>query len=462
MIVMKFGGTSVESAAAIERVASIVKARAERRPVVVVSAMGKTTNKLLAIAAAAIEGKREEYIRQIHDLRDFHSREARQVVPLAERAELDRMLDDHFQELTELVKGLAVLGELTPRSVDAISSYGERLSSYIVSRAFNHFGVTASHLDAREVLITDRRHTQAAPLYDRTYPRLAARVPAMLERGVVVMGGFIGASEDGVTTTLGRGGSDFTASIVGAGIGAEEIQIWTDVDGMLTADPTILPGGHRVKIISFAEAAELAYFGAKVLHPATVLPAVEKSIPVLILNSRRPEVGGTRIIADSVPCANVVKSIACKRKITLVNIKSTRMLMAYGFLKRIFDVFERYETPVDMVATTEVSVSLTIDNVKHLPAVCDELREFAEVDTVEGQAIVCLVGDNIRSAPGVARRVFNALDVNVGMISQGASLLNLSFVVSEADLPRAVAALHNEFFAELDPTVFERNGAAHA
>jgi aspartate kinase len=462
MIVMKFGGTSVESAAAIERVASIVKARAERRPVVVVSAMGKTTNKLLAIAAAAIEGKREEYIRQIHDLRDFHSREARQVAPLAERAELDRMLDEHFQELTELVKGLAVLGELTPRSVDAISSYGERLSSYIVSRAFNHFGVPASHLDAREVMVTDRRHTQAAPLYDRTYPRLAARVPAMLERGVVVMGGFIGASEDGVTTTLGRGGSDFTASIVGAGIGAEEIQIWTDVDGMLTADPTILPGGHRVKIISFAEAAELAYFGAKVLHPATVLPAVEKNIPVLILNSRRPEVSGTRIIADAVPCANVVKSIACKRKITLVNIKSTRMLMAYGFLKRIFDVFERFETPVDMVATTEVSVSLTIDNVKHLAAICDELRQFAGVDIEEGQAIVCLVGENIRSTPGVARRVFNALDVNVGMISQGASLLNLSFVVSEADLPRAVAALHGEFFAELDPTVFERNGAAHA
>src|SRR5512146_1121791 len=164
MIVMKFGGTSVESAAAIERVAGIVKAREARRPVVVVSAMGKTTNKLLAIAAAAIEGKRDEYIRQIHDLRDFHSREARLVVPLAGRAELDRMLDEHFQELTELVKGLAVLGELTPRSIDAISSYGERLSSYIVALAFRHFGLKANHLDSRKVIITDKRHTQAAPL----------------------------------------------------------------------------------------------------------------------------------------------------------------------------------------------------------------------------------------------------------------------------------------------------------
>ena len=254
--------------------------------------MGKTTNRLLAIAAAATAGKREDYIRQIHDLRDFHSREARQVVPLADRAELDRTLDDHFQELTELVKGLAVLGELTPRSIDAISSYGERLSSYIVALAFRHFGMDTVHVDSRRVIVTDQRHTQAAPLFAETYARLEKTIPPLAEKQVVVMGGFIGSTEDGVTTTLGRGGSDYTASIVGAGIGAKEIQIWTDVDGMLTADPTILPGGHRVKTISFAEAAELAYFGAKVLHPATVVPAIEKNIPVLILNSRRPEVPG--------------------------------------------------------------------------------------------------------------------------------------------------------------------------
>ena len=316
MIVMKFGGTSVESAAAIERVAGIVRAREARRPVVVVSAMGKTTNKLLAIAAAAIAGKREEYIRQLHDLRDYHSREARLIVPLSDRADLDRFLDEHFQELTELVKGLAVLGELTPRSIDAISSYGERLSSYIVTLAFRHFGMAAEHVDSRDVLITDRRHTQAAPNFPETYARLAKTIPPLAAQSVVVMGGFIASTEDGVTTTLGRGGSDYTAAIVGAGIDAEEIQIWTDVDGMLTADPTILPGGHRVKTISFAEAAELAYFGAKVLHPATVVPAIEKNIPVMILNSRRPDVPGTRITAESVHCDNVVKSIACKRKIT--------------------------------------------------------------------------------------------------------------------------------------------------
>ena len=385
------------------------------------------------------------------------------MVPLAERAELDRSLDEHFQELTELVKGLAVLGELTPRSIDAISSYGERLSSYIVTLAFRHFGLKRAHLDSRDVIVTDKRHTQAAPLFPETYARLAGTMPPLAAKSVVVMGGFIGATEDGVTTTLGRGGSDFTASIVGAGIGAEEIQIWTDVDGMLTADPTILPGGHRVKTISFAEAAELAYFGAKVLHPATVVPAVEKNIPVLILNSRRPEVPGTRIVAEPVPCGNVVKSIACKRKITLVNIHSTRMLMAHGFLRRIFEVFDRFETPVDMVSTSEVSVSLTIDNPARLDEILAELSQFAEVGVEKGQAIVCLVGDNIRYTPGVARRVFMALDgINIRMISQGASLLNLSFVIAEEDVARTVAALHEEFFAELDPAVFERNEVAHA
>jgi aspartate kinase len=455
MIVMKFGGTSVESAAAIERVAGIVKARLEDDPVVVVSAMGKTTNKLLAIAAAAIVGDRHEYIRQLHDLRDFHSRESRQIVPLAERAALDRMLDEHFQELTELVKGLAVLGELTPRSIDAISSYGERLSSRIVSLAFGHYGMKSAHFDARQFIVTDARHTQAAPDYAATYARLAS-IAKRADGAVPVLGGFIASTENGVTTTLGRGGSDFTAAIVGAGIGAEEIQIWTDVDGMLTADPTIMPGGHRVKTISFAEAAELAYFGAKVLHPATLVPAMERNIPVLILNSRRPDTPGTRIVAESVACGNVVKSIACKRQIFVLNIHSTRMLMAHGFLRRIFEVFDRFETPVDMVATSEVSVSLTIDNTRRLEEIVNELRQFAEVDSERDQAIVCLVGDNIRYTPGVAKRVFGALDgINIRMISQGASLLNLSFVVAEKDIRRTVEALHEEFFAELDPAVFD-------
>jgi aspartate kinase len=358
--------------------------------------------------------------------------------------------------MTELVKGLAVLGELTPRSIDAISSYGERLSSYIVSLAFEHFGVPATHVDSRKVIVTDGRHTQAAPIFSETYKRLSATLPSLAAQKVVVMGGFIGSTAEGVTTTLGRGGSDFSASIVGAGVDAEEIQIWTDVDGMLTADPTILPGGYRVKTISFAEAAELAYFGAKVLHPATLVPAIEKNIPVMILNSRRPDVPGTRIVAQAVKGSSPVKSIACKRKITLVNIHSSRMLMAHGFLRRIFEIFDRYETPVDMISTSEVSVSLTIDNTAHLDRIAKEMSEFAEISTEPDQAIVCLVGENIRHTPGVAARAFGSMgSANIRMISQGASLLNLSFVVAEKDLQHAVGSLHGEFFRDPDPEVFE-------
>jgi aspartate kinase len=456
MIVMKFGGTSVESAAAIEGVAGIVKERLDRRPVVVVSAMGKTTNRLLAIAAEAVAGRREAALEQLLALRDDHLKEAGQVVSVAEETELGTVIAGHFRELEELVKGLAVLGELTPRSADAMASYGERLSSKILALALRRFEIDSVHLDARRVIITDRRHTQAAPLTFETYSRLATVIPRLAEQKVVVMGGFIGATEDGVTTTLGRGGSDFSAALVGAGIGAEEIQIWTDVDGVLTADPDLVPGARRVKIISFDEAAELAYFGAKVLHPSTVLPAIEKNIPVLVLNSRRPQVAGTRIVAEAVPCANPFKSIASKLDITVLTIQSSRMLMAYGFLKRIFEVFDRYETPVDMLATSEVSVSLTIDTKKQLKRILEELRQFSEVMLEEDQAIVCLVGDNVRSKAGLAARVFGALaHVNVRMISQGGSQLNLGLVVARTDLAEAVRSLHQEFFAELDPAVFD-------
>lgn len=457
MIVMKFGGTSVESAAAMERVAGIVKARLDRQPVVVVSAMGKTTNRLLAIAEKAYQGDRDEAARLLEELAAYTLQEARPVCEEREWAEVSGFIEAHFHELSAFLDELAGLGEFPAQYVDLVSSYGERLSSRIVAAAFRHFGMDGVHVDAREVIVTDRRHTQAAPLYSRCYAKLDERVRPLAQAGkVVVMGGFIGSTQDGFTTTLGRGGSDFSASIVGAGIGAEEIQIWTDVDGMLTCDPRILPGGHRVKMISFAEAAELAYFGAKVLHPATVVPAVEKNIPVLILNSRNPENAGTRIVAERVPCANTVKSIACKRNIVVVNVQSLRMLMAHGFLKRIFDVFDRYQTPVDMVTTSEVSVSLTIDNTTHLDEICADLRKIAEVSVDDTSSLICLVGDNIRETPGLGARVFGALrSINVRMIAQGASLLNLSVVVADVDLKAAVEALHAEFFSTLDEEVFE-------
>ncbi|MBV8818416.1 MAG: lysine-sensitive aspartokinase 3 [Acidobacteriaceae bacterium] len=445
MIVMKFGGTSVESAEAIERVTGIVRDRLERRPVVVVSAMGKTTNKLLAIAGGAVNREREQALAQLWELRDFHLRESG----------MERTVEQHFQELAELIKGLSVLGELSPRSIDTISSFGERLSSLIVTNYFQKHGLAAVHVDARKVIVTDNRYTHAQPLYPETYAKLAEVVPPLAKDRVVVMGGFIASTKDGIGTTLGRGGSDFTAAIVGAGIGADEIQIWTDVDGMLTCDPTIHPCGRRVRKISFAEAAELAYFGAKVLHPATVIPAIEKNIPVLILNSRRPQVEGTRIVAESTPSRNVIKSIACKKKVTVLNIRSLRMFMAHGFLRRIFEVFDRHETSVDMVSTSEVTVSVTIDQTERLTELLPALEEFADVEVVDNQSIICLVGEKIPVTAGVGVRIFKALgNINARMVSEGASAMNFGLVVDSNDLAEAVRRLHEEFFSELDAEVF--------
>jgi len=446
MIVMKFGGTSLESSDAITRVTAIVKRHKGRRPIVVVSAMGKTTNALLALAAEASAGRREQALATLDELRTKHLDHALPVAGAA-AADLDRYIRAHFDWLEDLVRGLAVVGELSGRSMDAVASVGERLSSLIVTYALSAAGVRAQHADARRLIVTDAQFTRAQPMLDATYGRLREAVKPQAETAVVVMGGFIGATQDGQTTTLGRGGSDYSASLVGAGVDADEIQIWTDVDGMLTADPRIVADARRVETISFAEAAEMAYFGAKVLHPATIAPAVEKNIPVVILNSRRPELSGTRITSESAECASSVKSIACKRGITILNIQSSRMLMAHGFMRRIFEIFDRYRTSVDMVSTSEVSVSLTIDNSEHLDEIRRELAQFSDVRVQDERAIVCLIGDNLHHTPGIAGRAFSVVRSNVQMISQGASLLNLGFVVAESDLNGAVERLHQEFFA---------------
>jgi len=457
MIVMKFGGSSVESASAIERVAGIVRRAVARNPVVVVSAMGKTTQQLLNMGEEAASGTKERALEKLRALRKMHEREIGALLPAASQTEARQILDRHFDEMTGLLDQLSAAGEFTPESVDALSSHGERLSSRLIALVFSNFGLDAMHVDARCVVLTDARHKAATPLYPQTYARARDKILPLISQGTVpVLGGFIGATESGVTTTLGRGGSDFSAAIIGAGIGAEEIQIWTDVDGVMTCDPKLVPEARRVKTISFAEAAELAYFGAKVLHPSTLLPAIEKNIPVVVLNSQRPEIAGTRIVADAVPCSNVIKAISCKRGIYIVNMRSTRMLMAHGFLNRIFEIFSRAETAVDMLASSEVSVSLTIDDPARLAEICQALREFSEVSVEEDQAIVCIVGDNLRHTPGVAARAFGALQgINIRMISQGASLLNLGFVVAARDAEKTVTLLHQEFFRCADPTVFD-------
>jgi aspartate kinase len=455
MIVMKFGGSSLESAEALLRVCSIVRERLALSPVVVVSAHGKTTNRLLECAHSARTGQREQMEQQAAVLRDYHCEIVQQALDAARVETGVAIVDRHFQELLEVLRGVAVLSELTARTVDSVMSFGERISSQLVALALMQQEVPAVAVDARDYIVTDDRHTQAQPDFTVINQRLTGLGELLSLGNVPVLGGFLGSTAEGVTSTLGRGGSDYSASIIGAGLDAREIQIWTDVDGVLTSDPRVIRDVRRLRTISFAEASELAYFGAKVLHPATLVPAMQKTIPVRVLNSRRPKVEGTSIVREARPCTNPVKAIACKTGITVVNIHSTRMLMAHGFLRRIFEVFDRFETPVDMVCTSEVSVSLTLDNTAHLPEIIAELERFSTVSAENEQATVAVVGDSIRYTPGIGARVLGALrTVNVRMISQGASLVNFSLVVAEQQLQTAMQLLHDEFFDELDPEVF--------
>ena len=457
MLVMKFGGTSVEDAKAIDRAATIVRGRLPQKPVVVVSAMAKVTDQLLATARAAGTGDRETATQLSRSLRERHYNTAGELLGTGVFTQFHSELEDDFDSLDELLRGIAAVGELTPRTTDHVAAYGELLSSKIVSAAFSARGLDSALVDSRECIVTDNNYMRAVPLFDETNERLAHKVTPLVKDGrVPVMGGFIASTRSGVTTTIGRGGSDFSAAIVGAGLGAERIEIWTDVDGMMTTDPGICRDAHRIKVISFDEAAELAYFGAKVLHPATLLPAVQKNIPVYILNSRNPACEGTRISARAPQCTNVFKAIAVKKRITIVDVAATRMLMAHGFLKSIFEAFDRHKVSIDVVSTSEVSVSLTIDSNEAIPALAADLAKIADVKYDGRKAIVCLVGENLRERTGIAARVFGVLpDVNIRMISQGASEINLTFVIEEEAVAEVIGRLHKAFFSELDPDVFE-------
>src|SRR5579864_3537371 len=456
MIVMKFGGTSVEDARAIERVAAIVKGRLQHQPVVVVSAMAKVTDTLLTMARAAGAGERKAALKLCRSLQERHYNTASELLGTARFTDFHSELGADFETLDELLRGISAVGEITPRTTDYVTAFGEMLSSRIVAAAFEARGLKGAHVDSRDVLVTDSAYMQAVPQYEETNLRLQQKVLPLIQAGQVpVMGGFIGANRSGITTTIGRGGSDFSAAIFGAGLGAERIEIWTDVDGILTTDPRVCPDARRTKVISFDEAAELAYFGAKVLHPATVLPAIQKNIPVYVLNSRNPACEGTRITTRAPQGKNIFKAIAAKKRITIVDVAAPRMLSAHGFLKSIFEAFDRHKVAVDVVSTSEVSVSLTVDSNEAIPAIAADLEKLADVKYSGRNAIVCLVGEAIRDTAGVAAKVFTALgDINVRMISQGASEINITFVIDEGDVPEAVRRLHGVFFSELDPEVF--------
>jgi len=454
MIVMKFGGTSVEDAGAIRRVAHIVSGRLKRRPLVVVSAMAKVTDALVRMGEAAERNELEAALDELASVRERHFDAARELASSAERDSLLGALNENFASLESLFKGVAALEELSNRTTDLILSYGEVLSSLLVAAAFRAEGIDGVHVDSREVMATDATHKGAHPLFELTGERLKKKVAPLLSKGKVpVMGGFIAGTQDGEVTTLGRGGSDYSAAIFGALLEAESIEIWTDVEGMLTTDPRLCPDAQRIRTISFDEAAELAYFGAKVLHPATLLPAVERDIPVYVLNSRKPRSSGTCVRSKVAPSRTTFRAIAAKKGSTVINLRAPRMLLASGFLKAMFDILARHRCPVDLVSTSEVSVSLVVDPSHDVAGMVPELKELGEVDVEPHKAIVCLVGKDIRGTVGIAASVFRVLaeaGVNIHMISQGASEINISVVIDEEAVPMAVARLHAHFFPKKD------------
>ena len=408
--------------------------------------MSGVTDALLHVAACAGASKVDDALECVHQLRERHLAAARTLVPGS--TQLVSGVESQFDELGAVVKALAVLREVSPRTLDVVAAMGELLSSRIVAAALVEAGLPAEWVDARRAIVTNDEYTRATPITAATNEAMRATVLPLLDAGrVPVLGGFIASSSTGHTTTLGRGGSDYSGALVGAGTGAAEIQIWTDVDGMLTADPRIIGDPRLVPRLSFAEAAELAYFGAKVLHPSTILPAVERNIPVRILNARRADGEGTLITSEPPAGSTPLTALAAKRDVTVIDIRSSRMLMAYGFLRRVFEVFERFTTAVDVVTTSEVSVSVTVDDRRHLAAIVDALSEIAEVSVEHEMALLCAVGDRLRNEPAIAAKVVSVLEeVPLRMISQAASRRNITVILRQSDLPHAMQRLHQEFF----------------
>jgi aspartate kinase len=447
VIVCKFGGTSVADAAAISRVIEIIDAKRALQPVVVVSALGGATNMLLDLASKAANGELPVALQLIEQLRDRHLREARTLLHGA--AEVDdrcRDIGAAFDELAQLAEAFKTLGYLSPRSLDAVAAIGELLSSQIVAAAFRARGHDAVYVDARDVMRTNDVFTKAEPDVNGIAQLAQEQLVPLLQQGrIPVMGGFVGATAARVTTTLGRGGSDYSASLIGAAIDATAIEIWTDVDGMLTADPRVIPGARLIERISFDEAAELAAFGAKVLHPATIAPAVQRGIPVFVFNSRNPAAKGTMIAFDAPRLP--VRAIAGKRATTMVKLRSSRMLLAPGFLRRVFAVFEAHRTSVDVVTTSEVSVSVTLDDATNLAAILQDLAAFGEVSVSPRAGLIAIVGAGISDGSQAIAQALGALGpIPVHMASLSATGINFTLVIDDDQVVPAMQRLHATFF----------------
>ena len=450
---MKFGGTSVGDAAAFERVISIVSSQAERRPVIVVSAMTKVTDALLNAFDIAKKGDHEAAFASLEPHFERHLQITEQFIEEGARTAFAAELRFAREELFDLLRRAARRSLPLSMLKDAIVSYGEQLSSRLLAEVLKANGVNARQVDSRRLIVTDDEYGAAQPIWDETEKLIKLELEPMIAAGEIpVMGGFIAASRGGETTTLGRGGSDFSAAIAAAILDASELLIWTDVTGVMTCDPRVCSDARTIPVLSYEEAAELSYFGAKVLHPKTIKPAVDHKIPVRVCNTFEPEVIGTMVLSHSDESPEKIKSIAHKKNITLLRISSARMLGSYGFMSALFQVFERYRTVIDVISTSEVSVALTLDNTDSLEPIVAELSRLGEVSVESGYAVMCIVGEGLRASSGLASKIFSTIaGHSVELISHGASSVNLTFVIKEQFADNCIRSLHNEFFGNSKP-----------
>ncbi|KAK6252833.1 hypothetical protein QUC31_014553 [Theobroma cacao] len=479
--VMKFGGSSVASAERMKEIADLIQSFEEERPVIVLSAMGKTTNKLLLAGEIAVSCgvSNAAEIEELRFIKDLHIR-------TVDELEVDRsMISSYLEEFEQLLKGISVMKELTPRTRDYLVSFGECMSTRIFAAYLNKIGIKARQCDAFEIGFITTDDFTNADILEATYPAVAKRLYSdwVNDPAIPIVTGFLGKGwKSGAITTLGRGGSDLTATTIGKALGLQEIQVWKDVDGVLTCDPTIYPGAEPVPYLTFDEAAELAYFGAQVLHPQSMRPAREGDIPVRVKNSYNPKAPGTLITKTRDMSKAVLTSIVLKRNVTMLDIVSTRMLGQFGFLAKVFSIFEDLGISVDVVATSEVSLSLTLDPSKlwsreliqqarekfirflseqELDHVVEELEKIAVVNLLQRRSIISLIG-NVQRSSLILEKVFHVLrtiGVNVQMISQGASKVNISLIVNDGEAEKCVKALHQSFFESGDLSELVADGS---
>jgi aspartate kinase len=432
---MKFGGSSVGSAERIKNIFEIVKKRKDQQPVVVSSAVGGITDKLLEAGNKAIDGNID-----LKDIKEKH------YDIIKELGLTNDIIDKELKELIEVLELISESNEFDDITSDTIVSFGERMSTRILAAYFNKQGLKAKQYDAYDIGFVTDENFKNAEILEETYVSINNRLDNF--SAIPIITGFIAKTKNGEITTLGRGGSDYSAAIIGAAIGANEIQIWTDVNGIMSADPRVVENAKTIEELSFDEASELAYFGAKVLHPKTILPAVEKDIPVLVLNTFEPDNKGSRIVKESYKINGIVKAISCKKEITIIDVKSSRMINAPGYLSKIFEVFKKYSKSVDMITTSEINVSMSVDSKENVDKIVKEIDPMCKTTRVyDNNAIIYVVGSSIKHRLGMIGKIFDILaqnNINIGMISQCSEKVSIGFVVKEEQADETVKILHKE------------------